>query len=193
MQLRTLIAVCAVLVVLMAALGLWSRYGHEPGRGVRPAPPRRQASTDEGLGLIVLKPPSGVGEKDEEGNWVWEAQFGGELEVDQKAGIVRGSEVTCTIPMGAEDTLEVTAGQFRADQGNRRLRFEQKARAELKPRGSYFLADAFDWAIDEQRLQAVSGVELRHESMKITGDKLEADFAAQTAVISGHPKATYEG
>jgi len=193
MQLRNLVIMCAVFVVVLGGFVLWSQYGRMPGEGGVSVPVAPEGKQQEGLGPIVVTAPAGVGEKDEAGNWLWEAEFAGELHVDQKAGTVSGGQVTCTIPVQEKQTLVVTAGKFSADQGSRKLRFEEEARADLKPTGSYFLAKGFEWDIESRRLSARGGVELSHQHVRIRGDSLEADLGAQKARVSGHARATYQG
>ncbi len=194
MPLRPFIVGLAALAALLAALAVWNYFGpHMAPRQTAAEPSRPTDESDRQTGGMRVTGPTQISLVDDEGNTVWEADFAGDMELDQDRGLLAGADVTCRILLGGEQALTVEAGQFAAEHERKSLRFSQGAEARLEPDGSLFTADSFEWAVEQRRLVARGGVEVRHKQAVLRGDELEADLMAQKARVKGHAVAAYGG
>jgi hypothetical protein len=192
MNWRTLIAGLATLAALLVGLATWDYYGPRlAGPPLPPQPGNRPKAAAHKPGGMQVTAPTQISLVDDEGHVVWEADFDGDMKLDQEKGLLTGADVTCRILLGAQQTLTVKAKQLTAEQARRSLRFSEDAEARLEPDGSAFKADSFEWVTDQRLLTAAGGVEVRHQGALLRGDRLEANLVAQKARVEGHAVAAY--
>ncbi len=119
----------------------------------------------------------------EDGEIVWRASFGGEVEVEPE-GIARAEDVHWVFEGQGFDDLELRAPVMFAGWEERVLRFDRGVEITAEGGGLSFRADEVVYQFDTHKLIGTGQVRMRRGAFVLTGSKLVIDNNTQKIRVS---------
>jgi len=174
--LGALVAAALLLVLVMVWVMRQPRGEPEPEPEVaaeqQPAAPSLEASGGE------------VVHRDERGEVVWTAKFGGTIKVDAQQRHLRHSDVVWELARGGLPGLSVRAPVMDADYDTRRLTFSQGVDVQAYGGAARFVVDELRFEFDTHKLIGEGQVAFRYGGFTLKGTKLVIDNRRKKVRVS---------
>ena len=193
MQLGHLLRNIAIIAVVLgiAIFVIGRPRGERDGAIVSP-PTRTTGEQAKPPRRIELQGPSTVSRRNAAGDRTWEANVKGGWRVDDAAGKIVGSDVSWRIVGQELAGLQVSAGEFEAEEQSDTVLFRDNVAATLPKQNAKFRARELRYDVRTRRLNAEGDVVLDWGRMHVTGQHLTADTAGRKIQVQGKVKMTYE-
>lgn len=165
--LGALLAAALLLLVVIVWVARQPRGEPEPGPEVT-APEQPAAPALEASGGKVVH-------RDESGEVVWTAKFGGTIKVDETQRHLRHRDVVWELARGGLPHLSVRAPVMEADYDTRRLTFSEGVDVQAYDGAARFVVDEMRFEFDTQKLIGEGQVAFIYGGFTLKGTKLVID------------------
>lgn len=180
--------VLAVAVVMYGRLSAARQDSH-----VLAQPPARATDEAGAAGVVSLEGRTQIVKRDRDGNILWKANVGADLQYDKASGRLQGKDVECELIIDRETTLYVQAGAIQTARKPTVLQFSGGVSANTNATDASFRAQRAFWNTGSQTLRGVGDVRVYHRGFVARGRVLRVDMVARRAEVSGDASLTYEG
>ncbi len=182
----------AIYVIIIVALGLISaglylypRALVPPAEAMQPAPAEPQKPQVEPAHKGVSIRGGEIVQK-EDGRVLWRVKAKGEMTYDDKADVVRGTDIEFEINREGKPSISIKAPSFEADYAAKLVIFAQGVTGELLDAPGDFVASRLEYQLTTEKLIGTGGVELHRGGYSAGAHTLVVDTRSRQIRMHGN-------
>ncbi len=180
------VIIIVAIALVSAGIYLYTRAIVPPDEAMRPAPAETQKPQLEPADKGVNIRGGEIVQKDEDGRVLWRVKAEGEMTYDDKADVVRGTDIEFEINRQGKPSIGIKAPSFKADYAAKLVTFPQGVTGELLDAPGDFVASRLEYQLTTEKLIGTGGVELHRGSYSAGADKLVVDVRNREIRMHGN-------
>ncbi len=127
-----------------------------------------------------------VVEKDEQGQVLWRVRAAGEITYDDKAKVLRGSDIEFEVNLQGQPTVKVQAPRFIADYAGRRIEFGDGVGGAMVDGSADFQVEKLEYQMNTQKLVGRGGAKFNRGHYSATADRIVVDMKNRQIRMHGN-------